>query len=333
MATKKSTKKTSSKKASKKQKKFLFFCVCVLVLVTLGMYLWGPREQVITIVYDVTGVTLPEALPWEYKDGDQGFDLGSFVASLLTTEAPSNTQQSVAISGEIPSGMEIPVCAHTSDSHEIHSYTGFTLCYRDKYEQSEWVAYEINKDELKKEASRTDDFRSDPAISTGSATPADYKASGYDRGHLAPAADMAWSKVAMSESFFMSNMSPQVPGLNRGAWKDLEATVRNWVEDRNSIYIITGPVLDKDSYPTIGNNVAVPDAYYKVLFAPEGTDGNAQMIGFLFANEKTTEDYPNYAVTVDEIEKLTGLDFFHALDDEIENKLESSFDINAWAEK
>ncbi len=341
MATKKSTNKQSTKKASsstkkttKKQKKIIFICICIVILAVLALYVWGPREQVIIAVYDLTGVVLPEALPWEYSEEGKEFDLSTLVNSVLNTEpASSQDRQTVSISGDIPGGMEIPVCSHTADSHEIHSYTGFTLCYREKYEQAEWVAYEINKDELKKEASRTDDFRSDPSISTGSATPADYKSSGYDRGHLAPAADMAFSKDAMSESFFMSNMSPQVPGLNRGAWKDLEAAVREWVETRNSIYIVTGPVLDKDTYPTIGENVAVPEYYYKALFAPEGTDGNAQMIGFLFSNEKTTEDYLYYAVSVDEIEQRTGLDFFSGLEDTVETQLESTFDVKFWAEE
>lgn len=338
MATKKTTKpssrKTSStaRKSSKKQSRIAIVCVCVVILAAAALYLWGPREQVITVVYDVTGLALPEALPWEYTDGSGGPDLSTLVTSVLTGEgaSASGSQQTVAISGDIPSGMEIPACARTSDSHETHSYTGFSLCYREKYEQAEWVAYEINKGELIKEASRTDDFRSDPAISTGSATPADYKASGYDRGHLAPAADMSFSKAAMSESFYMSNMSPQVPGLNRGAWKDLEAAVRDWVEARGSIYVVTGPVLEKDGYPTIGENVAVPEYYYKVLFAPEGTDGNAQMIGFLFPNEKTGEDHLYYAVSVDEVESRTGLDFFSALDDGVEARLEGSFDADAW---
>jgi len=324
MATKKSTKK-SNKKISKKQSKILITCLCLIVLVAAVLYIWGPREQVITIVYDITGIALPEALPWEYDN----FDLSTWASTALSEEKTPSSQQTV-VTGDIASGMEIPICAHTTDSHEVHTYTGFTLCYREKYEQAEWVAYEINKNELKKEASRTDNFRSDPAISTGSATPADYKSTGYDRGHLAPAADMSFSKEAMSESFYMSNMSPQVPGLNRGAWKDLEAAVRDWSSIHDSIYIITGPVLNKDSYPTIGNNVAVPEYYYKVLFAPKNTNGSAQMIGFLFPNEKTTEDHFEYAVTVDEIEKLTGLDFFSQLDDSIENQLENTFNTSVW---
>lgn len=345
MATKKTTKQStakkessskkasSSKKTSKKQSKIVIICLCVVVLVAAALYLWGPREQVITVVYDVTGITLPEALPWEYNDGSGEFDISTIVTSVLgedSSNASSSQQETTIATGEIASGMEIPVCAHTSDSHEVHTYTGFTLCYREKYEQAEWVAYEINKSELVKAASRTDNFRSDPAISTGSATPADYKSTGYDRGHLAPAADMSFSAEAMSESFYMSNMSPQVPGLNRGAWKDLEAAVRDWAEIHDSIYIVTGPILEKDSYPTIGNNVAVPEYYYKVLFAPNNINGSAQMIGFLFPNEKTSEDHFAYAVSVDEIEKRTDLDFFSQLDDAVENQLESTFSTTVW---
>jgi endonuclease G len=90
---------------------------------------------------------------------------------------------------------------------------------------------------------RKDNFRSDPKVKTGSAALSDYKGSGYDRGHLAPAADFKWSATAMSESFYMSNMSPQVPGFNRGIWKNIESTVRNWAVENDEIYIVTGPVL------------------------------------------------------------------------------------------
>ena len=323
-STKKSSSKTTAKKATssksrkKQQKKSGGFItiVCIVIVVVGLLYLFGPRETMIHLVYEYTGVVLPEALPWEYKD------------SVVVEDSERATPQ---LAGDLPQGLEIPLCAHSSDSHEIHEYLGFSLCYREKYEQAEWVAYEINTEELVKATNRTDDFRPDPKISTGSATLADYKGSGYDRGHLAPAADLAYSKETMSESFYMSNMSPQTGGLNRGVWKDLEAEVREWTQAFGSIYVISGPVLEKDSYPTIGENkVAVPEYYYKVLFAPEGKDGKPEMIAFLMPNEKLKEDYFAFVVPVDEVEARTGLDFFHSLDKASQDALEARSNPEAW---
>ncbi len=115
---------------------------------------------------------------------------------------------------------------YTADPAAIQHYAGFALLYSEPHEQPAWVAYLLTDDEVQGTLSRTNNFRADPGISTGSAALSDYRGSGYDRGHLAPAADMKWSSAAMSESFLMSNMTPQVPGFNRGIWKKLEAWVR-----------------------------------------------------------------------------------------------------------
>lgn len=335
--TKKSTKKASAKKASagkssrKKQRKSggIVALICAVIVVVGLLYLFGPRETMIHLVYDYTGIVLPEALPWEYKDA--AVEAETARESATATPAGVSAGTTVQLSGELPQGFEIPLCVHTSDSHEVHEYAGFTLCYREKYEQAEWVAYEINTEELVKATGRTDDFRPDPKISTGSASLADYKGSGYDRGHLAPAADLAYSTETMSESFYMSNMSPQTGGLNRGVWKDLEAQVREWTEQFGSVYVVSGPILEKDSYPTIGpNEVAVPEYYYKVLFAPEGKDGKPQMIGFLMPNEKLKDDFLAFAVPVDEIESRTGLDFFHSLDESSQSALEAQSNPELW---
>ena len=116
-------------------------------------------------------------------------------------------------------------------------------------------------------AKRGDDFRPDPAVPTGSATPQDYTRSGYDRGHLAPAADMSFSAKAMSESFYMSNMSPQAPQFNRGIWSKLEKQVRHFATKEKRIVVVTGPILPAEKNITIGaNKVTVPQYYYKVIY-------------------------------------------------------------------
>jgi len=130
--------------------------------------------------------------------------------------------------------------------------TGYAFLYSERHEQPLWVSYKLTKTEVQnKVAKRTDNFRLDPAIKTGSAILADYKGSGYDHGHLAPAGDMAWSKKAMSDSFFLTNMSPQIPALNRGMWRILEEQIRKWTLKEQELYIITGPII-RPNYKTIG---------------------------------------------------------------------------------
>lgn len=228
-------------------------------------------------------------------------------------------------------GFEIPLCPEAYEDvadHQLVHYKGFTLCYRESFEQPEWVAYELRAEELVKNASRSDNFRRDSQITTGSATPEDYLASGYDRGHIAPAGDMVFDKEAMSESFYMSNMSPQAPSFNRGIWNKLEAQVRTWALEYGYLYVISGPVFEKTTYPTIGENeVAIPEYYYKVLLTTTTDDegkNNYQSIAFILPNQKISDSYWNYVVSIDEVEKRTLLDFFSQLPDSFEDELESS---------
>lgn len=241
--------------------------------------------------------------------------------------------------------LEIPVCGlhKKAKDHELRKFENYQICYRESYEQAEWSAYELQLSELKKNSERSNDFRPDPEISTGSATLADYKGSGYDRGHLSPAADFSFSEKAMSETFYMSNMSPQFPDLNRGTWQELESKVRDWSRKFGRVYVISGPVLEKPAseYESIGaNKVSVPQYYYKVVLAPvyenkedSKTPDDAKSvitIGFILPNKKCDGTFWNYAVSVDEVEKRTNLDFFSLLDDDIEKKVEKSFDLSLW---
>jgi len=222
-------------------------------------------------------------------------------------------------------GLEIPY----SEGNEIYEYAGFTLKYNEEYEQAEWVAYQLTKEEVLGKFGRKNNFREDLSISTGSATLKDYSRSGYDRGHLAPAGDMKWSEAAMSDSFYMSNMSPQVPQFNRDIWKNLEALVRKWAIEHEEIYVITGPILTDGPYETIGENeVAIPKMYYKVILDYKGPDIKA--IGFILPNEKSKVPLYAFVVTVDTVEYITGIDFFCLLPDEIEENLEGQAHYFAW---
>lgn len=227
--------------------------------------------------------------------------------------------------------------------HQIRNFQYYSLCYRESYEQAEWSAYCLRAFMLQKNTKRTNDFRPDPQITTGSATLADYKRSGYDRGHLTPAGDMVFSKEAMSETFYMSNMCPQAAAFNRGIWKDLEDQVREWVRTYGAAYIVSGPVLSKpaDEYPSIGESkVAVPEYFYKVILVPIFQDDSDQdspeecadlmAIAFVIPNKGCDGDFWRYAASVDEVEQITGLDFFPLLEDDIEERVESACDPRPW---
>ena len=218
----------------------------------------------------------------------------------------------------------------TSLTDTIRSYKGFDLGYNEAGEQASWVVYVLTKDEVVNgSVSRSDNFRADTSISTGSASLADYRGSGYDRGHLAPAGDMTWDKEAMSQSFLLSNMSPQSPSFNRGIWADLEATIRTFAATEGSVYVVTGPVLTDGPYDTIGDNgVSIPNAYYKVVL--DYNEPEKKAIGFVLPNEGSDKDLSKFATSVDEIEELTEIDFFPQLPDEEETVLESSFEVDSW---
>lgn len=211
---------------------------------------------------------------------------------------------------------------------EIVRHKGYTLGYSEEHEQARWVAYELTAVEVNGQVARTDNFRIDPRVSTGSSAPSDYSRSGFDRGHLAPAADMKLSKDYMGESFYMSNTSPQVPSFNRGVWKKLENQVREFALRYNSIYVVTGPIfMPSDS--TIGlNGVTVPSYFYKVLLTKHSSEFHA--IGFFLPNQAGQESLEFYATSVDAVEELTGLDFFIGLSDRTEDEVESSFDYSKW---
>lgn len=224
--------------------------------------------------------------------------------------------------------LEIP---KTTPKDHIVIHTGYSLLYNEEYEQANWVAYELTKEETKKQFKRGNKFMVDPLITTGSADNADYARSGYDRGHMAPAADMSWSEITMKESFYYSNMSPQVPAFNRGIWKSLEELVRTWAIENEAIYVVTGPVLTK-GLPTIGHDkVAVPAYYYKVIL--DYTEPGIKGIGFILPNEGSGEPLQNFAVSIDSVESVTGIDFFPLLPDEQEKHIERTLSVNDWSWK
>jgi endonuclease G len=202
----------------------------------------------------------------------------------------------------------------------------FSLSYAEDYEQAEWVAYELTREELDApRVPRHDWFNADYNVRTRSAFHRDYSGSGYTRGHLAPAADMGFDTLAMRESFYMSNISPQVRAFNNGIWRELEEQTRDWVRDAGRLYIVAGPILHKGLDKYIGENrVAVPEYFYKVLLDPDEPD--IKGIGFVIPNSLSEKPLMDYAVSIDSVERLTQLDFFPLLDN-----LEGVLELESWS--
>ena len=205
-----------------------------------------------------------------------------------------------------------------SSNGEVVEHTYYSLSYLEEHEQAEWVHYKLNSSMLKGEIPRKKNYTLDRKGSTGSAKTSDYTNSGFDRGHLVPAADMKMDFTSVKEAAYMSNISPQKPKFNQGVWKKLEENARDLAK-KTELYITTGGVLSSADLKKIGkNNLSVPDQFYKIIYDTK----NQKMFAYLMPNKKI-DSREKYVVTVDSIETLTGIDFYHQLDDELENKLES----------
>jgi endonuclease G len=214
-----------------------------------------------------------------------------------------------------------------STTNQIIKHKYYSISYSEEDEQAEWVAYKIISNRLQN-IDRTNDFREDPNVSTGSSDLTDYIGSGYDRGHLAPAKTMSLNETSMSESFYMSNMSPQIPEFNRGIWKRLEGKVRYWAEVNDSLYVVTGPILSRPIDIIGDNDVTVPRAFYKALLGFK--NGKIKGIAFIIPNQKSDKSIYSYAVSIDEIEKITQIDFYHNLDSLLQAKVEANKSIKVW---
>ncbi|UAM99112.1 DNA/RNA non-specific endonuclease [Polaribacter litorisediminis] len=216
----------------------------------------------------------------------------------------------------------------TSTTNQVITHSYLTLSYSEKDEQPEWVFYKISNKNYNKQVKRTNDYREDPFVKTESASPKDYKGSGYDMGHLAPAHAMAHNYNAMSESFYLSNISPQKASFNRGIWRSLESKVEYWSSFRDSIYVVTGPILDNPIDQIGDNKVNVPRAFYKTLVSFK--DDKAMGIAFILPNEKSSKSIYTYATSIDEVERITNIDFYYNLDSLVQEKVEANRNIKNW---
>jgi len=202
--------------------------------------------------------------------------------------------------------LRAPMCEHELEIITHHSYS---LAYSELDEQAAWVQYKLFRSNLElPQVKRKNKFKTDQQVATNSATLKDYSKSGYDRGHLAPCADFTYSETCMLESFYMSNMSPQVPSFNRGKWKSLESKVRLYATKYDSLLVITGPVLfPEEPKIFIGDGVTVPEYYYKIIV--ELSTNKA--VAYLMPNEKIKDDISNYIVSINTVEEITHIDFLY----------------------
>lgn len=216
------------------------------------------------------------------------------------------------------------------------------LEYAEAHEQARWVAHIILPQVKDGNVRRSNDFRADPKVRSGSAVEADYflkflqtdssytyDGYGYDRGHLAPSADFRWSALALSESYFYTNMSPQRPEFNQGRWAELESFLRGYVISNDAqLFVVTGPLLRAD-LPKVErsvNGLSLPDAYFKVAMDLE----NGRGIGFIMPNRGIDDPIETFATSIDEVEQKTGLDFFNLLPESKERAIESSLEKKEW---
>lgn len=210
----------------------------------------------------------------------------------------------------------------------MKSYEGFTVMFNPDNHTPDWVGWELLGNETDGESSRSNKFWHDDEV-RGCGFTEDYRNAGFDRGHLCPAADQKWSPEAMQDCFVLTNIAPQDHALNSGAWSTLEKKERLWAKRDSAIVIVAGPVYRDDDRQRIGSTgIRVPSAFYKVLLAPY-TD-SPRAIGFIYPNMKCTGNMENYACTVDEVEELTGLNFFSNLPDSLENFVESHKRFKEW---
>jgi endonuclease G, mitochondrial len=216
-----------------------------------------------------------------------------------------------------------------SSKGEVVVHQFYTLSYLEKYEQAEWVCYPLTKEILKRpNVPRSDWFNPDPMVSTQSASHFDYKGSGYTRGHMVPAGDMSFDPIAMEETFYMSNMSPQLRGFNNGIWRELEEQTRDWIYQNNEVLIVSGPIIGTHSQFFKKKHIAIPTAFYKIIL--DTSQPEVKAIAFIIPHEISIKPLSAYAVSIDEVEKATGIDFFEKYIPHSIEKIESSFDIHKW---
>lgn len=319
------TKKTKKKKESSSS---LFYIVLIIAIgavcwfheAIFGSFNFGNEPEVSdAVVVDKVEPIKVNAIKTEVK---QNISEKKAEVSKKTTKEPVNLSDIKNL--ERPASIK-------NRSERIMSRMNYTTSYNKKWKMPNWVAWKIDKSELKNNESRTNEFLPDPDLKESEAvTTNDYRGSGYDRGHMCPAGDNRYHWKAMQESFYMTNMCPQDHKLNSGDWNDLEEMCRFWAEKEDGLYVVCGPIVTSKSPKTIGRKqkVVIPDAFFKVILSTSGKQPRA--VGFVFQNTNTRQHLGKYAMSVDEVEAMTGIDFFPALPNDVEAVVEKQINLRSW---
>jgi endonuclease G, mitochondrial len=331
--------------------KFLFF----LLILGVFLYYFGKPNPYKSFTKDVGKIFSSKSQsessePWTRAGRGDTFatDDGSSIATDIENKVKEKIKEKVDVAieekeksifdifksessdneGDSGSSTDLEKYIPSSKSNtEIVKHKAFILNYRDEYELASWVLHRLVKEAAYGKEARSNEFLPDPKVESGSAVTQDYSRSGYDRGHLCPAGDFRHDKELEDETFYMSNMSPQMPDFNRGIWSDLENKVRSWVKKRGELIIVTGPILKK-GLPTIGRRtqIAIPEKFYKIIYDPD----REEAIAFLFPNEASVELVKSFTISIDELEVMTGIDFFAKLPDSLEQKIEVNNNVEDW---
>ena len=310
-------------KRGKKQKKDSHGFLYLLIIICIVCICYKP-------VTEYMQRHLPATVTHELPAQEQKKPVRDTKTTVPETKAATHPKKKA--DAKVSYGKEILFPAPMKNTPEkILHRRGYTLSYNRNLKIPNWVAWELTPAKLVERESRTDKFLPDPDLPESEAvTTDDYKRAGMDRGHMCPAGDNRWHWMAMQESFYMTNICPQNHNLNRGDWKELEEACRNWAKKEGKIYIVCGPVLYQQPHRTIGkkHKITVPEGFFKVILCTNGKLPKA--IGFIYKNAAGSRPMEAYASTVDAVERITGIDFFPALPDEIEKKVEAEYDLKQW---
>lgn len=217
----------------------------------------------------------------------------------------------------------------TSTTGKIIHHNFYSLSYSEKHEQAEWVAYNLKAEHITSTHFKRPYFEKDPKVLSQSAHYKNYSKSGFDKGHLCPAGDRKFSKFAHDETFLTSNISPQKHKFNAGIWNRLEQKTRYWATKYKNLYVVTGGVLENTTKTIGSERVTIPNYFYKIIL--DFHQPEIKAIAFLIPHKNSEKALYQFVTSIDEIERITGIDFFYKMDDSLENRLEKSTNYSNWS--
>ena len=307
-------------------KNYKMILIGALALITIGIYIHSQNKS----DSDANAATVSSSATTDDGISTPRNYGGNKAVDSNTDATEDETDAAYEKNSSARKGIELPAY---SSNDMIVEHKSFILSYNTEHNTPNWVAWSLTGAHANGSLSRSKKFWADEKIPTRYRVNwYEYKESGYDRGHMCPAGDNAWNAEAMHDCFYMSNMCPQEHELNNGSWKKLEEACRRWAVTEKCIYICCGPIYKGNSHSHIGQDhrIDVPEGFFKVVLSLR--KGKEKAIGFYYENNERNQSMRKVATTVDAIEKMTGYDFFHALDDNLEKKVESEFNLGDWGE-